>query len=60
MAEPLAGLVDTAFAARLGSPDLAGLGVGLWPDRTALAEQWRLERTFDLDLTPWRRRKEEV
>jgi MATE family multidrug resistance protein len=28
VAEPLTGLVDTAFVARLGSPDLAGLGVG--------------------------------
>jgi MATE family multidrug resistance protein len=28
VAEPLTGLVDTAFVARLGSPALAGLGVG--------------------------------
>ncbi len=29
VAEPLTGLVDTAFVARLGSPALAGLGVGV-------------------------------
>nr|MBX2820542.1 hypothetical protein [Rhodothermaceae bacterium] len=28
IAEPLTGLVDTAFVARLGSPALAALGVG--------------------------------
>ncbi len=29
-----------------GAAYLAGLAIGLWPDRDAIAETWRLDRTF--------------
>lgn len=36
----------------LGAAFLAGIAVGFWPDRAALAEQWRAERTFTPQLEP--------
>jgi glycerol kinase len=30
----------------LGAAYLAGLGVGLWPDRDAIASQWQVDKTF--------------
>jgi glycerol kinase len=34
----------------LGAAYLAGLAVGVWPDRAALASQWRAERVFNPTL----------
>jgi glycerol kinase len=34
----------------LGAACLAGLAVGVWPDRAALASQWRAERVFNPTL----------
>jgi glycerol kinase len=31
----------------LGAAYLAGLAVGVWPDRQSLARQWKIERQFD-------------
>ncbi|MBT8400135.1 MAG: glycerol kinase GlpK [Rhodothermia bacterium] len=31
----------------LGAAYLAGLGVGVWPNTSALAEQWQVDRRFD-------------
>ncbi|MCF6285166.1 MAG: glycerol kinase GlpK [Candidatus Hydrogenedentes bacterium] len=35
----------------LGAAFLAGLGVGFWPDRDALASQWNMERRFSPAMT---------
>lgn len=44
-------LETTAWGAAL----LAGLAVGLWPDRTAAADLWRPERRFEPRMTASRR-----
>ena len=31
----------------LGAANLAGLGIGVWPDTSALAAGWQVERTFE-------------
>jgi glycerol kinase len=35
----------------LGAAYLAGLAVGFWPDREALAAQWQADRKFDPEMT---------
>ena len=39
-------------ATALGAAYLAGLAVGYWPDRAAISNQWRAERTFVPSTTP--------
>jgi glycerol kinase len=36
----------------LGAAYLAGLAVGYWPSRDAIAAQWRVERTFEPAMKP--------
>ena len=42
---------QNAEATALGAAYLAGLAVGYWPDREALASQWQMERTFEPKTT---------
>ena len=48
---------QTCEATALGAAYLAGLAVGYWPDRAAIASQWRVERTFSPETTACDREK---
>jgi glycerol kinase len=41
-----------AEATALGAAYLAGLAVGYWPDRDAIAQQWQAEKIFEPNLSP--------
>jgi glycerol kinase len=43
---------ETTEATALGAAFLAGLGVGLWPDRAALRSLWTLQSVFTPNLPP--------
>lgn len=40
-----------------GAAFLAGLAVGVWPDRGAIAEQWQADHTFTSTMQPANRRR---
>ncbi len=41
----------------LGAAFLAGLGAGVWPDLSAIAQGWRLDRRFDPRMAPAERQQ---
>jgi glycerol kinase len=51
---------ENAEATALGAAYLAGLAVGYWPDRHALASQWRVERRFTPAINAEERAKKQA
>ncbi|OIJ12327.1 glycerol kinase [Anaerobacillus arseniciselenatis] len=41
----------------LGAAYLAGLAVGFWKDQSEIAKQWKVERTFEVDMEASERQK---
>jgi glycerol kinase len=46
-----------AEATVLGAAYLAGLAVGYWPGKEAIASQWQMDRVFKPAIEPEQRRK---